>query len=126
MEESVLQRKLAKLIQVELSTILQREAHLVNNTMVTISIVRVTRDLEMAKIYAMVFPDTQHEEVVKKLNKEVWEIRKMLAARIRNKVRKIPTLIFYKDDTLQEANQIDALIASLDIPEAEPEEETED
>jgi len=128
MEETILQKKFAKIIQVEVSDIFTREPKFTANAIVTLSIVRVPKDLESAKIYVSVFPDEQHTAVVKHLNTCAWEIRKMLSAKIRNKMRKMPQLIFYEDDTLREALRIEKLISTLDIkPEVEEEsEKTED
>jgi ribosome-binding factor A len=123
--ESVLQRKVAKLIQVEVSTILQRETQYSMGTMATISVVRVTRDLELGKIYVSIFPETNAQEVVKNLNKNVWEIRKFLAARIKNQMRKMPNIQFFWDNTLQEAEKIDQLFSTIVIPEETEEEEEE-
>lgn len=123
--ESVLQKKIAKLIQVEVSLILQRETQYSLGTMVTISMVSVPRDLELGKIYVSVYPETNAVQVVKNLNANAWEIRKFLAARIRNQLRKMPNVQFYWDNTLQEAAKIEHLLSTLDIPEASEEEEEE-
>jgi len=53
------------------------------------------------------------EETVEKLNKNSWAIRKNLASRIRNKVRKIPELHFHVDDTFEEASRIEELLDSI-------------
>lgn len=124
--ESVLQKKIAKLIQVEVSLILQRETQYSLGTMVTISMVSVPRDLELGKIYVSVYPETNAVEVVKNLNANAWEIRKFLSARIRNQLRKMPNVQFYWDNTLQEAAKIEHLLATLDIPEASEEEDEND
>ncbi len=125
MQETVLQRKVAKLIQVEVSTILHEESYLNNGKMLTISVVRVTKDLEMAKIYTSVFPDSDADLVIDSLNKNSWEVRKYLAAKIRHQVRKIPILHFYLDDTLQEAEKIEKILSELHIPPPSEEDEKE-
>jgi ribosome-binding factor A len=116
MEASILQRKIAKLIQVEVSTILQREPKFSRGTMLTLSVVRVSRDLEHGKLYVSVFPNENAEQIISALNQDAWEIRKMMAARIKNQVRKIPNIVFHLDNTLQEAEKMEQLLASLDIP----------
>ncbi|MBX7243383.1 MAG: 30S ribosome-binding factor RbfA [Bacteroidia bacterium] len=123
MQETVLQRKVAKLIQVEVSTILQREAHLNMGRMITLSVVRVTKDIEMAKIYASVFPENDAESVITFLNKNSWETRKLLAAKIRHQIRQIPTLHFFLDNSLQEVEKMEKILSELNIPPADPEEE---
>jgi ribosome-binding factor A len=126
MEETILQKKFAKIIQVEVSDIFTREPKFTANAIVTLSIVRVPKDLESAKIYVSVFPDEQHTALVKHLNDSAWEIRKMLSAKIRNKMRKMPQLIFYEDDTLREALRIEKLLLTLDIKPEEEEAEKEE
>lgn len=128
MEESVVQRKIAKLILIEMSTILQREARFGLGTMVTVTLARVTKDLELAKIYVSIYPEDNAKNVVDSLNKNNWELRKLLSARIRNNLKKMPNITFYLDDSLQEAQKIEDLLATLNIPKDEesPEVEKED
>lgn len=129
MEESVIQRKIGKLILIEMSTILQKEARFGLGTMITVTIVRVTKDLELAKIYVSIYPEDNAQGVVDSLNKNNWELRKLLSARIRNNLKKMPNVIFYLDDSLQEAQKIEDLLATLNIPkdeEGKKEEEKED
>ena len=110
MGDSVVQGKLAKLLRMEISELLSQRFNYVKGTLVTVSVVRVTGDLSIAKIYVTVLPDSKHEEVVEKLTENVWEVRKALAARIRNKVRIIPELRFYLDDSFEEAKRIEDLL----------------
>ncbi len=119
MEESVVQRKIAKLILIEMSTILQREARFGLGTMITVTLARVTKDLELAKIYVSIYPEDDAQTVVDSLNKNNWELRKLLSARIRNNLKKMPNVIFYLDDSLQEAQKIEDLLATLNIPKDE-------
>ena len=116
MEETVVQRKIAKLILVEMGTILQRNSHFGQGTMITVTVARVTRDLELAKIYVSIFPEDNAKNIVESLNKNNWELRKLLSARIRNHLKKMPNVVFYLDDSLQEAQKIEDLLASLNIP----------
>ncbi|MEO0584249.1 MAG: 30S ribosome-binding factor RbfA [Bacteroidota bacterium] len=113
MSESKVQKKLSKLIQLELSTLLQRDFVYTPGTMLTVNVVRVTPDLGFAKVYVSVFPDAKLQEAVEKLNAHGWEIRKGLAGRIRNKVRTIPELQFFVDDSFAEADRIGKLLNKL-------------
>jgi len=117
-EETIVQKKIGKLVQVELSIILQREAW-IKNALITLSVVRMTRDLEIAKIYVSVLPETMHQEVVDFLNKNNWEARKLLSARLKNQLRKMPEIRFFVDDSLAEAAEIEKLISSLNIQKEE-------
>ncbi len=121
MAESIVQKKLNRLIQEELSQYLTASQRGTLEHMLTVSQVRVTGDLSLAKVYVSVFPDAKLQEIVEQLNDRNWEIRHHLASRIRNKVRKIPELRFYSDDSFSEADRINALIDQLDIPPGDAE-----
>jgi ribosome-binding factor A len=110
MSETIVQKKLAKLIQQELADILRREFSLISGVLITVRLVRVTGDLSLAKVYLSVLPDEQLNAVVDGYNEHAWHIRKALAGKIRNKVRKIPDLRFYGDDSYQVAERIDQLL----------------
>jgi ribosome-binding factor A len=120
MSESLIQSKLANLIRKEISAALGMGQNYVPGGMLTVSVVRITGDLSIAKIYITTLPEAHLEEAVERLNANSWEIRKNLAARIRNKVRKIPELRFHVDDSFEEAARIEKL---LDAVKKEDEEE---
>ena len=117
MEETTRQKKFARLIQKELSSVFQKEAkEYAGNSLLTITIVRVTPDLGLAKVYLSFFPDDKSEEKLAKLQSGKSVIKKLLGDKIRKEVRVIPDLAFYIDDTYEEASQINQLIDSLNIP----------
>ncbi|MCI4670195.1 MAG: 30S ribosome-binding factor RbfA [Bacteroidia bacterium] len=113
MAETKVQKKVSKLIQQELSEILQLKQVYMNGVMVTVSQVKVPADFSLSKVYVSVLPDSKLEELVGILNENSWEIRKSLAARIKNKIRKIPELQFYEDDSFKEADRISRLLDTL-------------
>ena len=113
MAETKVQKKLSKLIQQELSEILQLKQVYMSGVMVTVSQVKVPADLGMAKVFVSAFPDSKLEKLVNVLNENSWDIRKGLAGRIKNKVRKIPELRFYEDDSFREADRISRLLENL-------------
>ncbi len=121
MSESLIQRKLANLIRKEISDTLGMGQNFLPGGMITISVVRVTGDLGLAKIYVTTLPDSKLVETVEKLNEGNWAIRKALAARIRNKVRKVPEIRFHVDDSFEEANRIEQLLNSVKKEEEEGE-----
>ncbi|MEO1449150.1 MAG: 30S ribosome-binding factor RbfA [Bacteroidota bacterium] len=113
MAESIVQKKLAKLIQQELSDILPGTGVVPSGALLTVSTVRVTGDLSIAKVYISVFPDQHIQSVLEKLTLRDWEMRKALASRIRNKVRKIPEVRFYPDPSYKEAEEMINLLDNL-------------
>ncbi|WP_250629834.1 30S ribosome-binding factor RbfA [Rhodoflexus caldus] len=124
--ESTRQRKFARLIQKELGDIFQKDLkEITGNHLVTITVVRVSPDLGIAKVYLSFLPDKGKTEKIDMLRENIKQIRQELAARIRHQVRIIPELQFFIDDTEEEAMRINQLLAGLNIPPA-PAEEAED
>jgi ribosome-binding factor A len=120
--ESTRQRKFARLIQKELGDIFQKDLkEITGNHLVTITIVRVSPDLSIAKVYLSFLPDKGKTEKIDMLRENIKQIRQELAARIRHQVRIIPELQFFIDDTEEEVMRINQLLAGLNIPPAPPE-----
>lgn len=123
MEETTRQRKFARLMQKELSGIFQKEAkEYAAGSLLTITVVRVTPDLGLAKIYLSFFPEDKSGEKLAKLQQDKAVIKKILGSKIRNEVRIIPDIAFFVDDTYKEVSQMDSLIKSLHIPKEDKEE----
>lgn len=113
MQESNRQKKFARVIQKEIGDILQREITVEGAQMLTVTVVRSTPDLRIARVYISVFPDKAGEAAVEALREDVKHIRHLLAQRIRQQVRHIPELQFYLDDTAREVEHMDQLFDQL-------------
>ncbi|MFK7920744.1 MAG: 30S ribosome-binding factor RbfA [Bacteroidia bacterium] len=122
MSETIVQKKIASLIQMELSEILSRQLTYVPGILLTVTTARIVPDLSLAKVYISTLPDAKLEETIKALRDNSWEVRYALGQRIRNKVRKIPELVFFADDSFVEAERINKLMEELEIPDNSPEE----
>ncbi len=117
MEETKRQKQIGSLIQKEMSDIFQREGlNIMHNSMISISKVKVTPDLMEARIYLSFFQMEEPEKMLQQIKDRDWELRKHLAARIKNQVRKIPVLQYYMDDTLDYVFKMEELFKNLDIP----------
>lgn len=112
--ESTRQAKIARLIQKELSEIFRAQTAKTHGTLVSVSSVRVTPDLSMARAYLSVFPSAKAQEMIDSINKNVRTIRYELAQRVRYQLRKTPELSFYLDDSLDYIEKIDNLLAADD------------
>ncbi len=118
--ESKRQQKFAKLIQNELAEVIQREcSHLFQGADVSVSVVRVSPDLGVAKVYLSVLVGANAKELLQEIKLNTKTIRHLLAQRIKKQVRVIPELIFYLDDTAEYAARMEQLFSGLDIPPAE-------
>ena len=108
--ETTRQQKIARLIQKELSEIFRLETAKIGNVIVSVSTVRVSPDLSIAKAYLSVFPSNKGEEIVANINKNSKSIRYDLAQKVRFQLRKTPELAFYLDDSLDYIEHIDSLL----------------
>lgn len=112
--ESKRQQKFAGIIQEELAAIFQREgAAYLPNTLVTITKVRVSPDLAVAKVYLSFLNTNNTTLSVAEVNSHAGEIRYKLGARIRHQARVIPTLTFFVDDTNAYVEHMDKLFDKI-------------
>ena len=108
---STRQSKVARLIQKELGDYFQREAGLLApGRLITVTVVRVTPDLSLAKVFLSVFPNTEQQKIVADIVKTTKTIRLELGRKIRNQVRIIPNLTFEIDDSMEYFEKIDNLL----------------
>ncbi|MGV3547964.1 MAG: 30S ribosome-binding factor RbfA [Pedobacter sp.] len=125
--ESNRQKKFAGLLQEELASIFQREgAAYLPNTLVTITKVRVSPDLAVAKVYLSFLNTNNTSLSVATVNSHAGEIRYKLGSRIRHQARVIPTLSFFVDDTNEYVERMDQIFDKIakerkdtDLPENE-------
>jgi ribosome-binding factor A len=116
MEETNRQKKIAGVIQKDLVDVLQRAAQEgMQGTIISVSKVRVTTDLSIAKVYLSVFPSERRAELVKGIQSNTALIRHELAKRTRNQLRRMPELTFYGDDSLDYIEQIDKSLRGEDL-----------
>jgi ribosome-binding factor A len=108
---SIHTERVAELVQREVARILQREYADQLQPMVTVTRTRMTGDLSIAYIHASVMGDSseQREATFKQLKALTPEIRDHLASRIRHKVKEIPELKFFLDESLQRAKRMETL-----------------
>jgi ribosome-binding factor A len=83
-----------------------------------VSGVQVSPDFSIATVYLSLTLSKKPQVVLEDIREKSKVIRQQLASRIRNQVRIIPELRFFADETLLEAEKMDKLLASLNIPPA--------
>lgn len=110
--ESTRQAKISRLIQKELSEIFRQQTAKTHGTIVSVSTVRVSPDLSVAKAYLSVFPSEKADEVMNSIKESARTIRYELAQKVRFQLRKTPELHFYLDDSLDYLDKIDTLLAA--------------
>lgn len=108
--ESTRQAKIARLLQKELSEIFRQQTAKTHGVIISVSVVRVSPDLSVAKTYLSVFPSAKAQEIIGNINANAQTIRYDLAQRVRFQLRKTPALSFYIDDSLDYIENIDSLL----------------
>ena len=110
---SIRTERLSSVIQKDLGQILQRN-YQPSGTFITVTQVRMTDDLSIAKVYLSVFsPNREVKTIYKYIDDHQDEIRYELASKIKNQVRRIPELLFYEDDTAEYVNKIENLFEKV-------------
>ena len=109
--ETKRQNKIARLIQKEISEILQSITKEMNQgVLITPTIVRVSPDLGVAKIYLSIFPSEKSADMLAFVTERSQTIKHHLAGRTRFQLRTVPSLSFYLDDSLDYIEHIDKLL----------------
>ncbi len=108
--ESTRQAKIARLIQKELSEIFRQQTAMTHGTLISVTTVRVSPDLSVAKAYLSVFPPEKATEMLENINRNARTIRYDLAQRVRFQLRKTPELSFFVDDSIDYLENIDHLL----------------
>lgn len=99
-------------IQKLLSEILQRNTKDPRLKAATVTDVKVTRDLKLARVYFTVSGDPAHrEDVLRGFNSARGYLKRALAAELA--LRYMPDLTFFYDESLDYGERIDRLLKSL-------------
>lgn len=102
--------KIERLLQKELGDIFQKQTQAMHGVLVSVSVVRVSPDLSVAKAYLSIFPSDKSKELIEAIRANTKAIRYDLGQRVRTQLRKIPELSFFIDDSLDYIEHIDKLL----------------
>lgn len=110
--DNIRQEKISKAILKEMGELITPSAiHLEKNEMATVTKVRVSPDLSIARIYVSVFAkeSERKKQVIEFLNAHTSTFRGALGNRL-NHFRKVPELFFHLDDSLDYQARIEDLL----------------
>jgi ribosome-binding factor A len=111
--ESTRQLKIARQIQKDLGEIFQlRGMAAYQGALITVSEVRITPDLSIARVFLSIFPSNKSADVFVKIEQETKSIRAELGKKVRHQLRIVPELQFFIDETLDKLEHIDALLTT--------------
>jgi ribosome-binding factor A len=114
MQEGKRQKQVGALLLEELSDIFRRLGlSVAGGGLISLTAVKVTPDLLEARVYVSLFQVKDVAATMKAIEDRSWEIKRELAGRVKHQLRRIPTLEYFHDDTLEHADKMEALFRKI-------------
>ena len=108
---STRQLKVAREIQRDLSEIIRGKGMAAfGGAMVSVSEVRISPDLSIAKVFVSIFPSAKQAEAMKILEENNRTLRGELGRAVGKQLRIVPELDFFLDTTLDYVEHLDELL----------------
>lgn len=108
--DSLRTTKISRLLQKELGELFRIETQKMKGLMISVTEVRVSPDLSIARVYLSIFPEENAKAVIKAVQERASTVRFDLGKQVGSQLRKIPELIFHLDTSISYAERIDALL----------------
>ncbi|KFF08103.1 30S ribosome-binding factor RbfA [Chryseobacterium luteum] len=106
--ESNRQRKVAQIIQEDFAELFRKQAsESKQSILVSVSDVKVSADLGIAKIYLSIFPQEFRSAVMKEIEENKASYRNFIGQKMAKQVRIIPQLNFYLDTALDDVEKLE-------------------
>jgi len=121
-EETQRQKKIGSVLQRDLVDVLQNAASQggMRGIIISVSKVKVTVDLSVAKVYLSIFPNDKAKELLVGIKSNTPLIRHELAQRTRHQLRRMPNLEFFIDDSLEYIDKIEQSLKGKENPITDP------
>lgn len=112
---SIRTERLSRLVQREVAELLNNEFFEASQSMVTVTNVRVTKDLGIAYINVSILGEepARRQIAFRRLEDIAPQVRQALAQRIRHQVRRIPELKFFLDESQQMVARMEELFDQI-------------
>lgn len=109
--ESTRQLKVAKELQKHIAEIIRSKGMAAfGGALVSVSGVKVSPDLSVAKIYVSIFPSDNAEAVMQTLGDNSRALRGELGVKVAKQLRIVPEIAFYLDSSLDYVERIEELL----------------
>jgi len=96
----------------ELSQILSQQVHDPGIGFITLSRVKVTPDLQLARVlYTVIGDEKQRKETQRALERAIPYLRRQIASRVR--LRRVPELQFFYDQAIEHQDRIEQILIEL-------------
>jgi len=109
---SIKLERLGHIMSEEISRVIMEEVKDENIKFVTITACKISSDLSYAKVYFTTLEDSKKEEITKSLNNASGFIRNKLFDKV--EIRKMPTLNFVYDESIEYGNKIEEVIKNIE------------
>jgi ribosome-binding factor A len=121
-EETQRQKKIGSVLQRDLVDVLQNAATQggMRGIIISVSKVKVTVDLSVAKVYLSIFPNDKAKTLIEGIRSNTPLIRHELAQRTKNQLRRMPNLEFFIDDSLEYIDRIEQSLKGKENPLENP------
>ncbi len=113
--ESIRQKQIAELIRRNFSTVLSEEGKYIygQKVLVTVTTVKMSSDLQLAKIYLSIYYTENKQEPILELEEQYHRLKQSLYSKIKKQMRVMPEFKLYLDDTLDEVYKMDDLFKKI-------------
>ncbi len=121
-EESQRQKKIGSVLQRDLVDVLQSAATQggMQGILISVSKVKVTVDLSVAKVYLSIFPNEKAKDLLVGIKSNTPLIKHELAQRTKHQLRRMPNLEFFVDDSLEYIDLIEKSLKGNENPIKDP------
>ena len=115
-------KKIGSVLQRDLVDVLQNAATQggMQGILISVSKVKVTVDLSVAKVYLSIFPNDKAKELLVGIKSNTPLIRHEVAQRTKHQLRRMPNLEFFVDDSLEYIDQIEKSLKGQENPIKDP------
>ncbi len=110
--ESARQKKISKILQKDIAEIIQQKMKKQGTKGVLVSVTRVdvSVDFSSSKVVLSVFPSAMSQQILKEVSFAANSIKHLVSQKAKNQLRRVPSFVFYIDDSLDYAEEIDQLL----------------
>ena len=111
--ESTRQKKVSRLLQKEAADLFLRKGNeFARGKMISVTRVRISPDLSVARIYISIFPSDGQEDIMKGIQDHSPRIRYEIGRKVGKQLRIVPEISFFIDDSLDYIDNIDRILKS--------------
>jgi ribosome-binding factor A len=103
--------RVQELIRGELSVILLKEGEMPEKAVITLTRVEAAANLQQARVYISVVPDEKSKEVMRFLQKNIYDIQQQLNERLQ--MRPVPKIRWVEETVTAQAHRVEELLDKI-------------